>query len=68
MALCRLLVITPALWKGEPMMHPGGHFDLTGNACPCAQALQFCDHRQRREVIVLGTGDIELDGARAPQV
>ena len=60
MALCRRLVIAPALWKGEAVMHPRVHFDLTGHACPGELALQFFDHRQRRERIVLGTGDIQL--------
>src|SRR4030095_10908928 len=59
-ALCRRLVIAPALWKGEAVMHSGVHFALTGNACPCEPALQFFDHRQRCERVVLGTGDIEL--------
>src|SRR5215471_9592970 len=44
-ALCRRLVIAPALWKGEAVMHPGVHFDLTGNTCPCEPALQFFNHR-----------------------
>src|SRR5439155_3369809 len=59
-ALCSRLVIAPALWKGEAVMHPGVHFDLTGNTCLFEPTLQFFDHRQRRERVVLGTGDIEL--------
>src|SRR6267143_5673367 len=59
-ALGRRLVIAPALWKGEAVMHLGVHFDLTGNACLFEPALQFFDHRQRRQRVVLGTGNIEL--------
>jgi hypothetical protein len=32
MALCRWLVIAPALWKGEAVMHLRVHFDLTGHS------------------------------------
>ena len=60
MALCRRLVVAPALWKGEPVMYPGVHFNLTSNAGPCEPALKFFHHRQRRERVVLSTGDIEL--------
>src|SRR5215510_7439097 len=60
MALCRRLAIAPALWKGEAMMHLMVHFDLTGHTCLFEPASQFFDHRQRRERVVLGTGDIKL--------
>src|SRR4029450_977587 len=60
MALCRRLVIAPALWKGEAVMYLRVHFDLTGHTNLFEPALQFFDHRQRRERVVLGTGDIKL--------
>ena len=35
MALCRRLVIAPALRKGEAVMHARVHLDLTGHAGLC---------------------------------
>jgi hypothetical protein len=60
MAFCGLLFIAPALRKGEAVMHPGVHLDLAGNACQCEQTLQFLDHWQRCEIVMFGTGNIEL--------
>jgi hypothetical protein len=60
MTLCRRLVIAQALWKGEAVMHRRVHFDLTGHTSLFEPASQFFDHRQRRERVVLGTGDIKL--------
>src|SRR5262245_30650575 len=59
-ALCCRLVIAPSLRNGEAVMYLRVHFNLTGYPCPSEPALQFFDHRQRCERVVLGTGDIEL--------
>jgi len=41
-------------------MDIGVEFDLTGGAGSPEQGLEFFDHRQRRQVVVLGAGDAEL--------
>jgi hypothetical protein len=60
MPLCRRLVIAPALRKGEAVMHPRIELDLPGHAGQGKHALQFLDHGERREFVMLGTGNIQL--------
>src|SRR5438309_2998667 len=54
------LVVTPPLRKGETVMNSWIEFDLTGSAGPPEQGAQLLDHRQRRQVVVLGTSNKEL--------
>jgi hypothetical protein len=48
------------LREGKTVMHPGVNFDLTGNTRLFEQAAQFLNHWHGREIVVLGTGDVEL--------
>ena len=60
MALCRRLVIAPTLRKGEAVMHARVQLDLASHAGLCEEASQFFDHRQWRERVMLGAGNIEF--------
>ena len=60
MALGGGLVVAPALREGEAMMDAGVQLDLAGGAGPSEQAAQFLDHRQWRELVMLGAADVEL--------
>src|SRR5579863_6195904 len=60
MALGGGLVPTPALGKSETVMHAGIELDLAGAAGAGEEAAQFLDHRQRRQFVVLGAGDVEF--------
>jgi hypothetical protein len=60
MALGRRLVIAPTLRKGEPVMHARVHLDLTSHTGLVEQALQFLNHRQWCERVMLSAGDIEF--------
>jgi hypothetical protein len=60
MALGRRLVVAPALWKGEAVVHARIRLDLTGHAGLCEEASQLFDHRQQRERVMLSAGDIEF--------
>src|SRR5215218_9907818 len=55
MALCRQLVIAPALRKGKPVMHARIQLDLPGHASLGEDISQFLDHRQRRERVMFST-------------
>src|SRR3954454_11382964 len=56
----RRLVVAPALRKGEAVMDARIELDLAGHAGFFEQPAKLLHHRQRREVIVLGAGDVEL--------
>jgi hypothetical protein len=54
------LVVAPAPREGETVMDAGIEFDLTGGAGPPEYGAEFFDHRQRRQIIVLGASYVEL--------
>src|SRR5262249_17852969 len=54
------LVVTPALRESEAVMHAGMQLNLSWQAGTREQATQVLDHRQWRQLVVFGTGDVEL--------
>jgi hypothetical protein len=54
------LVVTPALREGKTMVHSGVKLDLPGGAGIPKQHPELFDHRQRRQIVMLGTGYVEL--------
>lgn len=60
MSLRGRFVVTPALGKGEAVMHLRVQLNLAGNPRLFEQILEFLDHGQGGEIIVLSTGNIEL--------
>src|SRR6516164_9639989 len=54
------LVVAPALRESEAVMDAGVEFDLAGGTRAAKQGAQFLDHRQRRQRVVLGAGDVEF--------
>jgi hypothetical protein len=60
MSLGGRLVVAPPLREGETVVDAGVELDFTGGAGPAEQGTEFLDHRQRRQIVVLGAGDVEL--------
>src|SRR5437764_14797420 len=60
MALGGRLVVDLARGEGEAVMDAGIKLDLARAPGFGEMAAQRLDHRQRREMIVLGAGDVEL--------
>src|SRR5215467_6323910 len=54
------LVVTPALREGETVVDTGIQFDLSGGPGPRKQRAELLDHRQRRQLVVLGAGNVEF--------
>jgi hypothetical protein len=54
------LVVAPALWKGEAVVDTGIKFDFADRSRNLKQRTQLLDHWQRRQIVVLGAGDIEF--------
>src|SRR5262244_3253140 len=54
------LVVAPALGEREAVMDAGIELDFARAAGFSKQTAQLLDHRQRRELVVLGAGDVEL--------
>src|SRR5262245_46974921 len=60
MPLCGGLVVAPALWKCKAVVNLGIELDLAGGAGISEQPTERLDHRQRRQIVMLRTGDVEL--------
>src|SRR5215475_2024361 len=60
MPLRRRLVVDLALRKGKAVMYPGIDLEFTGTTGLRKQAFEFGHHRQRRQVVNLRAGDVEL--------
>src|SRR5262245_44881638 len=54
------LVVAPALREGEAVMDAGLDLELASVARLVEQRLQLLHHVGRRELVVLGAGDVEL--------
>src|SRR5665213_2108334 len=54
------LVIAPALGEREAVVDAHIHLDLPRRAGALEQGLQLPDHRQRRQLVMLGAGDVHL--------
>ena len=54
------LVVAPALREREAVMDPWVELDLTRRARPLKQSAQLIDHRQGRQLVVVGTGNVEF--------
>src|SRR6516165_3808536 len=54
------LVVAPALREGKAVMDAEVELDLAGGPGPGKQSAQFVDHRQGRQRVMLGAGDVEL--------
>src|SRR5437764_14351576 len=67
MALGGRFVVAPAFGKGESMMDAGVQLDLAGGAGTPEQAPQLLNHRQPRQIVMLGAGDVELALALAEE-
>ena len=59
-ALRGRFVVTPAMREGEAVMDAAVELDLAGGTRSAKQSAQFLDHRQRRQRVVLGAGDVEF--------
>src|SRR5262249_8665737 len=64
-ALGSRLVVDLALREGEPMMHAGIELKLARTAGLFEEAPQLLDHRQRRQLVDFGAGNVELGLALA---
>ena len=54
------LVVAPALRKREAVVNAGVQLNLALAAGGGEQSPQLLHHRQRRELIVFGAGDVQL--------
>src|SRR5207245_1454653 len=57
-ALGGRLVVDPSFGEREAVVDAGIELDLAGGAGAAEQPAQFLDHRQRRQFVMLGAGDV----------
>ena len=60
MPLGRRFVIAPALWKGETVMDVRMDLQLSPVPGGLEELTQVLNHVQRRQLVMLGAGDVQL--------